>query len=44
MILVTGFAPFDGAQLNPSWEAVKGLAEIPDISFMCRRVKSLAET
>ena len=31
MILVTGFAPFDGAQLNPSWEAVKGLAEIPDM-------------
>lgn len=25
-VLVTGFAPFDGEALNPSWEAVRGLA------------------
>ncbi|MBR2123072.1 MAG: pyroglutamyl-peptidase I [Lachnospiraceae bacterium] len=28
MILMTGFAPFDGAGINPSCEAVKQLAEI----------------
>ena len=31
MILVTGFAPFDGAELNPSYEAVKGLNNISEL-------------
>ena len=31
MILVTGFAPFDGAVINPSFEAVKGLMSIPEL-------------
>ena len=22
-VLITGFAPFDGADINPSWEAVR---------------------
>ncbi|MDD5954080.1 MAG: pyroglutamyl-peptidase I [Firmicutes bacterium] len=26
-LLITGFDPFGGAQINPSWEAVKGLPE-----------------
>jgi pyroglutamyl-peptidase len=26
MILLTGFTPFDGAEINPSWEAVRRLA------------------
>jgi len=29
MILLTGFAPFDGDKLNPSWEAVKGVRALP---------------
>jgi len=31
MILITGFAPFDGAKLNPSYEAAKGLKDIPGL-------------
>ena len=27
-LLITGFTPFGGAEINPSWEAVSGLAEI----------------
>lgn len=27
-LLITGFDPFDGESINPSWEAVKGLPEI----------------
>lgn len=35
-VLVTGFAPFDGQDLNPSWEAVKGLpAQLGDLRITC---------
>ena len=27
-ILVSGFAPFGGEKINPSWEAVKGLPDM----------------
>ena len=29
-VLMTGFEPFGGEEINPSWEAVQGLREIPD--------------
>ena len=28
-ILITGFDPFDGAEINPSWEAVKRICAVP---------------
>ncbi len=31
MILVTGFAPFGGDEMNPSFEAAKGLTEMPEL-------------
>ena len=31
MILVTGFAPFEGAKINPSYEAIKGLKKIHEV-------------
>ena len=39
-ILVTGFAPFDGAEINPSFEAVKLLMRKTEISEMvvCRQL------
>lgn len=34
-ILITGFAPFGGEELNPSYEAVKGLPDVlPDIELI----------
>ena len=32
MILVTGFAPFGGDTINPSFEAAKALKELPDLA------------
>ena len=29
-ILITGFEPFDGAEKNPSWEAVNGVTKVPE--------------
>lgn len=29
-ILLTGFEPFDGAAVNPSWEAAQGVRSIPE--------------
>ena len=31
VMLVTGFEPFDGAEINPSFEAVKGLRDVPEL-------------
>ena len=28
-LLITGFEPFGGEKINPSWEAVRGMGEIP---------------
>ena len=29
MILLTGFEPFGGEKINPSWEAAKGVRPVP---------------
>ena len=35
-LLITGFDPFDGGTVNPSWEAVKSLPEIIGNYMLCK--------
>lgn len=37
-ILVTGFMPFDGQKINPSWQAVQRMAEIPGAELIRREL------
>ena len=38
-ILLTGFEPFGGDERNPSWEAVKGVADVPaDVTLIKKRL------
>ena len=35
-LLITGFDPFGGEKINPSWEAVKGLSDIIGEYELCK--------
>ena len=37
-ILVTGFMPFDGQTVNPSWQAVQRMADIPGVEMIRREL------
>lgn len=37
-ILVTGFMPFDGQKINPSWQAVQRMGEIPGVEMIRREL------
>lgn len=37
-ILITGFMPFDGQKINPSWQAVQRMAEIPGVEMIRREL------
>lgn len=37
-ILITGFRPFNGQTINPSWQAVRGMAEIPGVELIRREL------
>ncbi|MDP9841650.1 pyroglutamyl-peptidase I [Streptosporangium lutulentum] len=41
-ILLTGFEPFDGAVVNPSWEAVKLVPEVRAVQLPCVFGEALA--
>lgn len=37
-VLITGFRPFNGQVVNPSWQAVQGMAEIPGVELIRREL------
>ena len=37
-ILITGFMPFDGQKINPSWQAVCRMADIPGVEMIRREL------
>ena len=37
-ILITGFMPFDGQTVNPSWQAVQRMADIPGAELIRREL------
>lgn len=37
-ILITGFRPFNGQPVNPSWQAVRGMAEQPGVALIRREL------
>lgn len=37
-MLITGFRPFNGQPVNPSWQAVQGMAEIPGVEPIRREL------
>jgi len=37
-ILITGFMPFDGQTVNPSWQAVQRMADIPGVEMIRREL------
>lgn len=37
-MLITGFRPFNGQAVNPSWQAVQGMAEIPGVELIRREL------
>lgn len=37
-ILITGFRPFNGQPVNPSWQAVRGMAEQPGVTLIRREL------
>lgn len=36
--LITGFEPFNGQKINPSWQAVQGMADMPGVELIRREL------